>query len=312
MSDLQIKDVVQKTYGDVARSAATADKSATSAIAQAFGYSAEELAAIPEESNLGLSCGNPTAFASLKPGETVLDLGSGGGLDVFLAARRVGPTGRAIGLDMTPDMIALARKNAATARDDQGNLLTNVEFHLGTIDQIPLPDASVDCVISNCVINLAADKPAVFREIARVLKPGGRLAASDLALKKELPPALSADALAWAACISGAIAISDYQTGLKNAGFTDINIIDSHADLNAYATMPDQVGCCAPPASPAPTGGLSIIGESAGGGCCGSSSASAAPTVMHEQFLELVRQYDLNEFAASVKVYALKSTGSGH
>ena len=309
MSDLQIKDVVQKTYGDVARSAATADKSATSAIAQAFGYTAEELAAIPVESNLGLSCGNPTAFASLKPGETVLDLGSGGGLDVFLAARRVGPAGRAIGLDMTPDMIALARKNAATAKDDQGQILTNVEFHLGTIDQIPLPDASVDCVISNCVINLAADKPAVFREIARVLKPGGRLAASDLALKQPLPPALLDDALAWAACISGAIAISDYQTGLTNAGFTEINIIDSHADLNAYATRPDQVACCAPPASPAPTGGLSIIGESGGGGCCGGSAPSAAPTVMHEQFLELVRQYDLNEFAASVKVYALKSAG---
>lgn len=304
MSESQIKDVVQKTYGDVARSAGTADKTATSAIAQAFGYSAEELGAIPQESNLGLSCGNPTAFASLKSGETVLDLGSGGGLDVFLAARRVGPTGRAIGLDMTPEMISLARKNAETAKDDQGSALTNVEFHLGTIDHIPLPDASVDCVISNCVINLAADKNAVFREIARVLKPGGRLAASDLALKQPLPAELAENALAWAACISGAISLDEYQGGLKNAGFSEIGIVDSHADLNVYATMPDQVGCCAPP----PSVGLTIIGEQSAGGCCGSGTAgSSAPTAMHEQFLELAGKYDLNEFATSVKVYAVKT-----
>ena len=211
MSDLSIKDVVQRTYGDVAKSASSADKSATSAIAQAFGYSVEELSAIPEESNLGLSCGNPTAFASLKPGETVVDLGSGGGLDVFLAARCVGPSGKAIGIDMTPEMIALAQKNAKSAKDSDGKILTNVEFYLGTIDRIPVPDQSVDCVISNCVINLAADKNAVFQEIARILKPGGRLAASDLALKQDLPEELAADALAWAACISGAIKLDDYE-----------------------------------------------------------------------------------------------------
>ena len=131
---------------------------------------------------MGLSCGNPTATANLRPGEVVVDLGSGGGLDVFLAAKKVGPTGKAIGIDMTPEMLARARANA----ERQG--LENVEFHEATIDNLPLPDGSVDCVISNCVINLAPDKPAVFREIARVLKPGGRVAVSDIALKKPLPP----------------------------------------------------------------------------------------------------------------------------
>ena len=154
-------------------------------MAEAFGYTPEQLASIPAEANMGLSCGNPTAFASLKPGETVVDLGCGGGLDVFLAAKRVGPTGKAIGIDMTPEMLDLARRNAAKA--DGGKPLDNVEFHQATIDKLPLPDASVDCVISNCVINLAPDKQAVFCEIARVLKPGGRLAVSDIALKKPLP-----------------------------------------------------------------------------------------------------------------------------
>ena len=140
-------------------------------MAEAFGYTPEQLASIPAEANMGLSCGNPTAFASLKPGETVVDLGCGGGLDVFLAAKRVGPNGKAIGIDMTPEMLDLARRNAAKA--DGGKPIGNVEFHQATIDKLPLPDASVDCVISNCVINLAPDKQAVFREIVRVLKPGG-------------------------------------------------------------------------------------------------------------------------------------------
>jgi SAM-dependent methyltransferase len=201
-------------------------------------------------------------------------------------------------------MIALAQKNAKSAKDAEGNILTNVEFHLGTIDRIPVPDQSVDCVISNCVINLAADKNAVFQEIARILKPGGRLAASDLALKQDLPEELAADALAWAACISGAIKLDDYETGLKKAGFHEIAIVDSHADINAYATMPDQVGCCAPPASSTSSGfGLQMIDDTAATSCCGGSSA---PTVMHEQFLELVRKYNLNDFAASVKIYAIK------
>src|SRR4030095_8370434 len=170
----RIEEVVRDRYGSLARSGLSSEHSGVRAVAEAFGYSTEELTSIPAEANMGLSCGNPTAYANLRPGETVVDLGSGGGLDVFLAAAKVGPEGRAIGIDMTPEMIELARRNAAKAND--GNGYSNVEFHLATIDKLPLADNSVDCVISNCVINLAPDKPAVFREIARVLKTAARVA----------------------------------------------------------------------------------------------------------------------------------------
>src|SRR6202162_1950984 len=177
----QILDSVKSKYGAVAESTLSSDHAGVKAVAEAFGYSAEELSSIPAGANMGLSCGNPTATASLRPGEVVVDLGSGGGLDVFLAAKKVGPTGKAIGIDMTPEMIERARRNAA----QQG--LKNVEFHQATIDHLPLPDSSVDCLISNCVINLVPDKSAVFREMFRILKPGGRVAVSDIALKKLLP-----------------------------------------------------------------------------------------------------------------------------
>src|SRR5215216_6783512 len=155
-----ISAAVRSKYGQTATSGLTNDHAGVRAIAEAFGYAAEELAAIPAAANMGLSCGNPTATANLRVGETVVDLGSGGGLDVFLAARKVGPSGKAIGIDMTPEMLDLARRNAGKAG------LANVEFHRATIDKLPLPDGSADCVISNCVINLAPDKAAVFREIA--------------------------------------------------------------------------------------------------------------------------------------------------
>src|SRR3954447_25548116 len=200
-----ITEAVRSKYGSVAASGLSSEQGGVKAVAEAFGYTPEELASIPAEANMALSCGNPTATAGLREGETVVDLGSGGGLDVFLAARKVGPTGRAIGIDMTEEMIALARRNAEKSK------LTNVEFHLATIDKLPLPDASADCVISNCVINLAPDKPAVFREVARVLKPGGRLAVSDIALKRDLPPEIAADLMAYVGCIAGAIPIEDYR-----------------------------------------------------------------------------------------------------
>ncbi len=151
-----ITSIVQNKYAAVAKAGLSSDHDGVRAVAEAFGYTTEQLAAIPAEANMGLSCGNPTAFASLKAGEVVVDLGCGGGLDVFLAAQRVGPTGKAIGIDMTPEMLNLARRNATKA--DGGRPVTNVEFHQAVIDSLPLPDASVDCVISNCVINLAPDK----------------------------------------------------------------------------------------------------------------------------------------------------------
>src|SRR5215831_4153099 len=209
----KIEQAVKSKYGAVANSGLSTDHTGVRAVAEAFGYSPDELASIPSGANMGLSCGNPTATANLRPGEIVLDLGCGGGLDVFLAAAKVGPTGKAIGIDMTPEMLALARKNAAQGNNGQG--FPNVEFHQANIDKLPLPDGSVDCVISNCVINLAPDKDAVLREIARVLKPGGRVAVSDIALKKSLPPEVGDDLLAYVGCIAGAISVEGYVSGLK-------------------------------------------------------------------------------------------------
>jgi SAM-dependent methyltransferase len=267
-----IQQAVQSKYGSVATSDLSSEHAGVRAVAEAFGYTPEELAAIPAEANMGLSCGNPTAFASLRPGETVVDLGCGGGLDVFLASARVGPTGKAIGIDMTPEMLERARKNAAKGID--GKPIPNVEFHQATIDKLPLPDASVDCVISNCVINLAPNKPAVFREIARVLKPGGRLAVSDIALKKPLPAEIGSDLLAYVGCIAGAILIDDYRRQLREAGFAAVEVVDTGKDLNAYAQVEDQAACCAPvPAS----GGLPVV-ES---GCCG--PATAEDVQLHRQ-----------------------------
>jgi arsenite methyltransferase len=300
----EVIGVVRSKYGSVARSDLSTDNAGVRAVAEAFGYSPEELAAIPAEANMGLSCGNPTAFASLRPGETVVDLGCGGGLDVFLAAQKVGPTGRAIGIDMTPEMIERARAGAARGAD--GRPVANAEFLLGTIDKLPLPDGSVDVVISNCVINLAPDKRAVFREIARVLKPGGRVAVSDIALKKPLPPEIGTDLMAYVGCIAGAIAIEEYRSGLSQAGFAHVQVIDSGSDLNAYAKVDNQSGCCSPAMTTTSSTGLPIAG---GGGCCGGGGAAereGSGSVVHDRLADLLRRYDINDYAASVKVYAVK------
>jgi arsenite methyltransferase len=240
-----------------------------------LGYSEADLAAVPDGADLGLGCGNPQAIAALQPGQRVLDLGSGGGFDAFLAARQVGPTGLVIGVDMTPEMVALARGNAAKVGLDY------VDFRLGDIERLPVDDASIDVIMSNCVINLAPDKPAVFREIARVLKPGGRLAVSDIALKKPLPPEISSDLMAYVGCIAGAIPIETYRAQLADAGFAPVEIIDTGADLNAYAKVENQSGCC-------------------------TASPSQAATDAHSQLRELLRKYNVNDYAASVKVYAIK------
>jgi ubiquinone/menaquinone biosynthesis C-methylase UbiE len=270
----QLLEAVRSKYGAVADSTLSNKDAGVKAVAEAFGYSAAELTSIPAEANMGLSCGNPTAIASIRPGEVVVDLGSGGGMDVFLASPLVGPTGRAIGIDMTPAMIERARTNA------QVGGYQNVEFYLGTIDHLPLADGSVDCVISNCVINLAPDKPAVFREIFRVLKPGGRVAVSDIALKKALPGEVLRDVLAYVGCVAGAVLMKDYERQLKEAGFEAVQIVDTNKDLRAYTQVEKQQACCAPSSS----------------GSCGEG----------EQLAELFRRYNVNDYAASVQVYALK------
>lgn len=190
------------------------------AVLAAMGYGAEEAAAIPEGANLGLGCGNPTAFADLKAGETVLDLGSGGGIDCFLAARRVGPQGRVIGVDMTPGMIERARGLAAR----EG--ITNVQFRLGEIEHLPVAERSVDAIISNCVVNLSPDKPQVFREALRVLKPGGRLLVSDLVLLRPLGPELQQNVELYVGCVAGAALKDDYLRLIRQAGFEQVEVLD--------------------------------------------------------------------------------------
>jgi ubiquinone/menaquinone biosynthesis C-methylase UbiE len=186
-------------------------------------YEAGERAELPDAALLAsLGCGNPIAVAELREGETVLDLGSGGGIDVILSARRVGSTGKAYGLDMTDEMLELARRNAAEAE------VTNVEFLKGYIEDVPLPDASVDVVISNCVINLSADKPAVFAEMARVLRPGGRLGISDIVAADELTPAQRAERGDFAGCIAGAMSFAEYDAELRGSGFEDIQVDPTH------------------------------------------------------------------------------------
>lgn len=191
-------------------------------VATAVGYSSGELASLPAGSNLGLSCGNPGALAALRPGEVVLDLGSGAGLDCFIAGPRVGAGGRVIGVDMTPEMITRARANAAAYTAASG--LSNVEFRLGEIENLPVPDASVDVVMSNCVLNLSPDKARAWREIARVLRPGGRVAVSDLALRRPLPERVRADVEALVGCIAGAALVEETRAQMEAAGLRSIAI----------------------------------------------------------------------------------------
>ncbi len=208
-------------------------------LAQAIGYSQGELASAPEGANMGLSCGNPTAIASLRRGEVVLDLGAGGGFDCFVAGPKVGPTGRVIGVDMTPDMVTKARQNTASYTAQTG--LSNVEFRLGEIENLPVADASVDVVISNCVLNLSPDKARVWREIARVLRPGGRVAVSDLALLRPLPDAVRADAEALVGCVAGAVLVEETRSQMAAAGLSSIALTPKPQYIDAMTDWQDPL-----------------------------------------------------------------------
>ena len=229
MEDKQIKKVLREGYAKIAKQDSSCCAPVVSCcgntdlaqnISKSVGYAEEELKAVPEGSNLGLGCGNPVALASLKDGETVLDLGSGAGFDCFLAANQVGENGKVIGVDMAPEMVEKAIENARKSN------YKNVEFRLGEIENIPVADNSVDVVISNCVVNLAPDKGRVFKEAFRVLKPGGRLMVSDMVLLKELPDFIKSSVEACIGCLSGAIKTDEYIGAIKSAGFQEASIID--------------------------------------------------------------------------------------
>jgi SAM-dependent methyltransferase len=208
------------------------------ALAEGVGYAASDLETLPEGANMGLSCGNPTALASLREGEVVVDLGSGGGFDVFLAARRVGETGRSIGVDMTPDMLDTARRNAAAFREAGGP--DTVEFRLGEIEHLPLADNSADVVISNCVINLSPEKAQVWREMARVLRPGGRVAVSDMAILRPLPEAALAVAESLVGCVAGAVTIEETVRMAEAAGFADVQVERKDEAFAAMGEFKDE------------------------------------------------------------------------
>lgn len=224
----RIRATVREAYGAVASqqqqsgccngSGGTSCCGPTGTASTRLGYTETDVASVPDGADLGLGCGNPQAIAGLQPGERVLDLGSGGGFDAFLAARQVGPTGRVIGVDMTPEMIALARANAAKVGLDY------VDFRLGDIEHLPVDDASVDVIMSNCVINLAPDKPAVFREAFRVLAPGGRLAISDMVAVGDLPAAIANDPAAYTGCIAGAAPVAELERMIADAGFQQVRV----------------------------------------------------------------------------------------
>lgn len=220
-----VRQSVRQNYGKIAEEngsccGPSCCAGGVASAAEKLGYSAEETNRVPEGSNLGLGCGNPLAIAALRPGQTVLDLGSGAGFDCFLAAERVGPSGKVIGVDMTPEMLAKARRNASSGG------YSNVEFRLGEIERLPVSDSSVDVIISNCVINLSPDKPRVIAEAFRVLKPGGRLAVSDIVATRELPAEVRSDLALFSGCMAGATPLGELRELLARVGFRAVNIVE--------------------------------------------------------------------------------------
>lgn len=240
MNKEETREVVREAYGKIARSQQSCGcgpcgPDATE-FAESIGYSEEELKTIPAEANLALSCGNPTALANLKNGEVVLDLGSGAGFDCFVAASKVAPDGKVIGVDMTPEMVEKARDIV------RKNGVENVEFRLGEIESLPVEDNSVDVVISNCVVNLSADKPRVFQEVYRVLKPGGKIAISDIALLKELPKKIRESLEAYVGCVGGAILIDEYKKIVEASGLKEVRISIKGSSACIDPTTKDPMG----------------------------------------------------------------------
>jgi len=243
-----VRATVRAGYAEIAQHGSERRKSScccgmsevdSDALARHIGYTAEELAALPGGANIGLSCGNPTAVAALRPGEVLLDLGSGAGFDAFVAAPKVGASGRVIGVDMTAEMLAKARKNVTAFRERTG--LDNVEFRLGEIEHLPVADASVDVIISNCVINLSPDKAQVWREMARVLKPGGRVAVSDLALLQPLPAPVVEMVEALVGCVAGAVLVSETERLTREAGLTEIQLNPKKGYVSAMTDGKDPL-----------------------------------------------------------------------
>ncbi|PTD05694.1 hypothetical protein HYE67_003105 [Fusarium culmorum] len=295
MDSQEIYEQVHKRYGSVTKSA-TGKYEQT--VAKAFGYTEEELTGIPEGANLGLSCGNPTALAKLREGETVIDLGSGAGFDVLTAAKKVGLAGKAIGVDMNKNMIDKANANKAVMN------ISNVEFVEGTITYVPLDDATADCIISNCVVNLvpASEKQLVFNEMFRLLKPGGRVAVSDILARKEFTNEIRNNIALYVGCIAGASPVGDYETFLKNAGFQgelNILIVDTKSDLNVYFTAHENESSC--------------CGNEQTNSACGAGLSTCAPQNSSTELADgqdilgdRLGIADFNEWAGSFQVYAVK------
>ncbi|KAH8822461.1 S-adenosyl-L-methionine-dependent methyltransferase [Flagelloscypha sp. PMI_526] len=267
-NDSGLINAVRSAYSSRAKDGASAEYA--SRVAQSFGYSVEQLKAVPEESHMGLSCGNPTVTATLQPGEVVLDLGSGGGIDIFLAANKVGPEGFTIGLDVSPDMISRARSSAQR----RGLFPPHMAFVETSLSEtLPIKSNSIDCVLSNCVLNLLPTpaKNIIFQEIWRVLKPGGRVVLDDIIAKQELPPKIKEDLAYYVGCIAGAITVEEYQALMQSAGFFDPLFVDNKADVNVYVTAAEAEsnasGCCG-----------AMEPEMKSSGCCGAANANSKPS----------------------------------
>jgi arsenite methyltransferase len=239
-SNEKIRETVRQEYTKIAQGdSGCCGSSSPNKLAEGIGYTGEDLEVLPEGANMGLSCGNPTAIADLKPGQVVLDLGSGGGFDVFIAAKKLGPSGRAIGVDMTAEMLGKARAGIPKFTEKTG--LSNVEFRMGEIEHLPAADNSIDVVISNCVINLSPDKQQVWQEIARVLKPGGKACISDLALKKPVPESILKSVAALVGCIAGAVLLDQTKEMIQKAGLKIDNITEKSINLELMLDTQDPI-----------------------------------------------------------------------